>query len=266
MLVSHFDSYSNGVKPILKPKPTSQGIPYISHTQKYVKYAFLSNSVLNQWSSTRGLNISDWRWDRPLLLKWKPYVNQSPTPRECPTVHHPTNCEYTPFPKVVWAPFWTQVEEKGGPISPAGGEIDPPPLWGSFFPPYNTQQLGWLLFHPTSPLYITFDFCSQGPRDLRPPRLVTIYKVAQNALFHLKYGHFVNCDYNLGGFRSPGPREQKSNVSIPFWYIYQWHPNPKALSPHYRTSWRSKNWAHNLFSLRLWSSSLNKGSGNKTPE
>ena len=42
MLVSHFDTYSNGVKTVYKPKPNSQGMPYISHTQKYVKLAFLS--------------------------------------------------------------------------------------------------------------------------------------------------------------------------------------------------------------------------------
>ena len=35
---------------------------------------------------------------------------------------------------------------------------------------------------------------------------------------------------NFGGLRSLGPCEQKSNVIIPFWHIYQWYPNPKALS------------------------------------
>ena len=41
---------------------------------------------------------------------------------------------------------------------------------------------------------LTFGFCSQGPGDRRPPKLFTIPKIAQNALFYPKYGHFGNCD------------------------------------------------------------------------
>ena len=41
MLVSHFDTYSNGMKIIYKPKPNYLGIPYISHTQNKVKKTFL---------------------------------------------------------------------------------------------------------------------------------------------------------------------------------------------------------------------------------
>ena len=44
-------------------------------------------------------------------------------------------------------------------------------------------------------------------------------------------------------------------------------PKPFPPTPfEHRTSWRSKNWAHNLFSQRLLSSSLNPGFGNKMPE
>ena len=41
---------------------------------------------------------------------------------------------------------------------------------------------------------LTFDFCSQGPRYTKPPKMVTNYKMAQNALFYPKSGHFGNCD------------------------------------------------------------------------
>ena len=40
MLVSHFDAYSNGVKTIYKPKPSSQGMPYIRPPHQLFKYAF----------------------------------------------------------------------------------------------------------------------------------------------------------------------------------------------------------------------------------
>ena len=40
MLVSHFDTYGNGIKTTWKPKPNSLGIPDILHTQKYVNQAF----------------------------------------------------------------------------------------------------------------------------------------------------------------------------------------------------------------------------------
>ena len=39
--VPHFDTYSNSIKTIWKAKPNSLGIMYFSHTQKYLKSAFL---------------------------------------------------------------------------------------------------------------------------------------------------------------------------------------------------------------------------------
>ena len=44
MLETHFDTYYNGIKPTYKPKPISQGIPYISENQKTGHLA-LSGSV-----------------------------------------------------------------------------------------------------------------------------------------------------------------------------------------------------------------------------
>ena len=40
MLVSHFDTYGNGMKPIYKPKHNSQGMPYISPPHQLSKYPF----------------------------------------------------------------------------------------------------------------------------------------------------------------------------------------------------------------------------------
>ena len=62
MLVSHFDTYSNGIKTTWKPKLNSLGIPFFSHTKKYVKEAFLRVSFelsSEPMFNTKGLNISD---------------------------------------------------------------------------------------------------------------------------------------------------------------------------------------------------------------
>ena len=95
MVVSHFDTYSNGIKTIYKPKPNSSWIPH--------------NTLTCKWAIT--------------LV----------------------------FPCVVWAQVWTWGRGRRGLITWASSEMDPP-LLCHFCSPYNTQQLGSILFHPTSHL------------------------------------------------------------------------------------------------------------------
>ena len=81
----------------------------------------------------------------------KPYKERNPTPHGHPTLIRRRTGQFGLFPL-------NRIENREGLgfeglISPTGGEMDPP-MWGTvlILVLYHTQQLGKLMFQPTSPL------------------------------------------------------------------------------------------------------------------